>query len=74
MKTVYLATLPNDFQAQVLKNALQNEGIVSFMRNETLSSVLNFIQGFQIELLVFEKDYDKAFDIFEKGFPQLAGK
>ena len=71
MKTIILATLPNSFQAHILKDALQNEGITSFMRNETLSSVLNFIPGFQIEILVFEKDYEKAFDILERGFPQL---
>ena len=74
METVILATLDNSFQANILKDALHNEGIISFMRNENISSVLNFIPGFQIEILVFEEDYEKARDIFEKGFPHLTKK
>jgi len=70
MKTIVLATLPSSFQAYILKDILHNEGIVSFMKNETISSVYN-MPGFQIEVLVFEKDYEKALDIYEKGFPQL---
>jgi len=72
MKTVILATFSNSYQAHVLKDVLQNEGITSFIRNETLSSVLNFIPGFQTEILVLEEDYEKALSIYEKGFPQLA--
>lgn len=74
MKTIVLTTLPNNYQASILKDILFNEGIVSFLRNETLSSVFSNISGFQIQILVFEKDYEKAFDILKKGFPELAGK
>ena len=68
MKTVHLATLPNGFQAYLLKDLLSQEGIVSFMKNETISSVYN-IPGFEIEVLVFEEDYEKAKEIYERGFP-----
>jgi hypothetical protein len=74
MKTTVLTRQCNSFQANILKGALLNEGIVSFMRNETLSSLFSNIHGFQLEVLVFEKDYEKAMDIFEKGFPELAKK
>ena len=67
MKTITLATLQNSFQAYLLKDILNQEGIVSFMKNETISSVYN-IPGFLIEVLVFEKDYEKALEIYEKGF------
>lgn len=71
MKTILLATLDNRFQANVLQGALKNEGIESFTKNEVLSSVFGNISGFQMEILVFEKDYEKAMEIFKKGFPQL---
>lgn len=71
MKTILLATLDNSFQANVLQGVLKNEGIESFTKNEVLSSVFGNISGFQMEILVFEKDYEKAMEIFKKGFPQL---
>lgn len=71
MKTILLTTLDNSFQANVLQGALKNEGIESFTKNEVLSSVFGNISGFQMEILVFEKDYEKAMEIFKKGFPQL---
>lgn len=71
MKTILLTTLDNSFQANVLQGALKNEGIESFTKNEILSSVFGNISGFQMEILVFEKDYEKAMEIFKKGFPQL---
>jgi hypothetical protein len=72
MNTIILTTLCDSFQAHILKDVLLNEGIVSFTKNETMSSIYSNINAFQIELSVFEKDYEKAKDIFEKGFPQLA--
>ena len=73
MKTVYLATLLNSFQAYLLKDILDSEGIVSFMRNETISSVYN-IPGLEIEVLVFEDDYEKAKEIYDKAFPELTAE
>lgn len=74
MKTVLLATLDNSFQANILQNVLENEGIESFTKNEVLSSVFGNISGFQMEVLVYEKDYEKAVEILKKGFPHLLKK
>jgi len=73
METVHLVTLENSAQASILQSALENEGIESFTKNEILSSVLN-IAAFQIEVEVFEKDYERAFDILKEGFPYLVYK
>lgn len=73
METVYLATLDNDFQATLLSDLLRNDGIESFLKNEIISSVLN-IPGFQIEIYVMEKDYEKAKKILTQAFPELVGK
>lgn len=73
MKTVYLATLENNIQASILQDALQNEGIVSFLKNENMATVLN-TPGFQIEIEVFEEDYEKALKILKEGFPYLVGE
>lgn len=70
MKTVYLATMPNSFQAYLLKDILDSEGIVSFMKNETISSVYS-IPGMEIEILVFAEDFEKAKAIYDKAFPEL---
>ena len=68
MKTIHLATLQNSFQAYLLKDILSQEGIVSFMKNETIYSVYS-IPGMDIEVLVFEDDYERAREIYERGFP-----
>lgn len=73
METVYLATLDNDFQATLLSDLLRNDGIESFLKNDIISSVLN-IPGFQIEIYVMEKDYEKAKEILTQAFPELVGK
>ena len=73
MKTVYLVTLNDNTQASIVKDVLQNEGIEVFTKNEILSTVPN-IPGFQIELEVDEKDYDRAMEILKSGFPYLVEK
>jgi len=71
MKTIFLASLDN-FQASILQNVLQNEGIESFTKNDNLSSIYPGIPVFHIQVEVLEEDYLKAKEIFEKGFPDLA--
>lgn len=73
MKTVYLTTLDNNVQLSILQDALQDAGIESFTKNENIAAVLN-TPGFQIEIEVFEQDYQKAFDILKKGFPYLVNE
>jgi len=67
MKTVLLTTVINSFRAYLLQDILNQEGILSFLRNETISSVYN-IPGMEMEVMVFEDDYERAREIYEKGF------
>lgn len=73
MRTVLLSTLENSFQANILQDRLREEGIESFLKNEVLSGVFGNISGFQIEIYVDEKDYEKAEGILKEGFPELVG-
>lgn len=71
MKTVTLVIANNSFQASVLQDRLTNEGIEHFEKNEFISTVLPNTPGFQIEIAVYEKDYEKAREILKEAFPQL---
>ena len=73
METILLSTVDNNVQASLLQSALRNEGIESFLRNEHLSTVFRNIPGFQIEIYVFESDYEKAKEVLKNGFPELVG-
>lgn len=74
MKTVFLSTLDNSFQTGLLKDLLMNEGIESFFKNENMSTVLGNIPGFQLEIYVFEKDYERAQEILKEALPELVGE
>ena len=73
METILLSTADNNVQASLLQSALRNEGIESFLKNEQLSTVFGNIPGFQIEIYVFESDYEKAKEVLKNGFPELVG-
>ena len=73
METILLSTADNNVQASLLQSALRNEGLESFLRNEHLSTVFGNIPGFQIEIYVFESDYEKAKEVLKNGFPELVG-
>lgn len=73
METILLSTADNNVQASLLQSALRNEGIESFLKNEHLSTVFGNIPGFQIEIYVFESDYEKAKEVLKNGFPELLG-
>ena len=73
METILLSTADNNVQASLLQSALRNEGIASFLKNEHLSTVFGNIPGFQIEIYVFESDYEKAKEVLKNGFPELVG-
>ena len=55
MKTAFLSTLENSFQAGLLKDLLINEGIESFFKNENISNILGNISGFRLERYMFLK-------------------
>ena len=73
METILLSTVDNNVQASLLQSALRNEGTDPFLRNEHLSTVFGNIPGFQIEIYVFESDYEKAKEVLKNGFPELVG-
>ena len=73
METILLSTADNNVQASLSQSALRNEGIESFLKNEHLSTVFGNIPGFQIEIYVFESDYEKAKEVLKNGFPELVG-
>ena len=73
METILLSTADNNVQASLLQSELRNEGIESFLKNEHLSTVFGNIPGFQIEIYVFESDYEKAKEVLKNGFPELVG-
>ena len=73
METILLSTADNNVQASLLQSALRNEGIESFLKSEHLSTVFGNIPGFQIEIYVFESDYEKAKEVLKNGFPELVG-
>ena len=73
METILLSTADNNVQASLLQSALRNEGIESFLKNEHLSTVFGNIPWFQIEIYVFESDYEKAKEVLKNGFPELVG-
>lgn len=73
MEMILLSTADNNVQASLLQSALRNEGIESFLKNEHLSTVFGNIPGFQIEIYVFESDYEKAKEVLKNGFPELVG-
>ena len=73
METILLSTADNNVQASLLQSAFRNEGIESFLKNEHLSTVFGNIPGFQIEIYVFESDYEKAKEVLKNGFPELVG-
>ena len=72
METILLSTADNNVQASLLQSALRNEGIESFLKNEHLSTVFGNIPGFQIEIYVFESDYEKAKEVLKNG--EMYGK
>ena len=70
MELVVLATLHDSFQVQFLKDILLNEGIKSIINDRSLSSEISGLFGYHFEISVFKKDFERAKEIFENGFPQ----
>lgn len=71
MNEIYLTTVDNAIQANILQGALSNEGMESFLKNEFVSQVFSNSPGFQLEVYVLERDYEKAMEILKRGFPEL---
>ena len=65
MKTVILTTFYNNVQAHMLQDLLRNEGIESMPQ-----VIASYIPGLGIQVLVFEKDYERAREILKTSFPE----
>lgn len=69
MKTVRLITCKDAFQANLIKGALENEGIESVLHNENFS---NLYRGMStnftgVDILVCEDDYEAALRLLERN-------
>lgn len=69
MKTVILTTFANNIEAHMLQDILKNEGIESVIQGEISNQVLSALQGFGIQVLVFEEDLEQAKAILKEAFP-----
>jgi hypothetical protein len=50
----------NLFQAQMVKNLLENEGIESFLKDEIISRSPIYKSGAGVRVMISESDYDRA--------------
>jgi len=69
MKTVRLATCGNSFDANILKLELENNGIDCMLGNENMSNIYGgLLPILGVDVYVFEKDSEKAAEIYRKLF------
>ena len=72
MKTVRLTSFNDNVQAHMLQDILKNEGIESMLQGELTNQVMSYLRGFDTDILVFEKDLDRAQTILKEAFPENA--
>lgn len=68
-KLVTVYRCGTNVEAAILRDRLENEGIPCMLTNETISTIYpigNSLLG-EIQILVFEKDSEKALAIIEEG-------
>lgn len=63
MKTVRLTTCDNTFEAQLVKNNLENAGIPVMLGNEIMST---YPPMSGVDLFVYESDYERALEIINR--------
>ncbi len=64
-----LTTVSNAVSAALLQHQLSHEGIESFVVNENVTAILpnlNGMMGFGVQIMVADKDYEKASQVMEK--------
>ena len=68
MRTVRLITCNTSFEAHVLKNALEAEGISSALHNENVTNLYGgMISAFSgVDIFVYDKDLERAKQIINK--------
>ncbi len=70
MKTITLTTFNDHMQAHMLQDILRNEGIESMLQGELTNQVLSYMHSINIQVLVFEKDLERALAILKEAFPE----
>lgn len=70
MKTVRLTSFNDNMQAHMLQDILKNEGIESMLQGELTNQVMSHLRGFDTDILIFEKDLDRARTILKEAFPE----
>ena len=68
-KLVTIYRCGTNVEAAILRDRLENEGIPCMLTNETISTIYpigNSLLG-EIQILVFEKDSERALAIIEEG-------
>ena len=70
MKTVRLTSFNDNMQAHMLQDILKNEGIESMLQGELTNQVMSHLRGFDTDVLIFEKDLDRARTILKEAFPE----
>ena len=69
MKTVTLTSFTDPIQAHMLQDILRNEGIGSMLQGELSNQLMSYIRGIEVNVLVFEKDFERATAILREAFP-----
>ena len=72
MKTVRLTSFQDHVQAHMLQDILKDQGIESMLQGELTNQVMTALRGFDIDVLVFEKDLERAQAILKEAFPENA--
>ena len=70
MKTVTLTTFSHNVQAHMLQDILKDAGIDSMLQGELTNQMMSPIANLGIQVLVFEKDMDRALTILKEAFPE----
>ena len=70
MKTVRLTSFNDNMQAHMLQDILKNDGIESMLQGELTNQVMSHLRGFDTDILIFEKDLDRARTILKEAFPE----
>ena len=69
MRTVTLTSFTDSIQAHMLQDILKNEGIDSMLQGELSNQLMSYIRGIEVNVLVFEKDLERATSILKEAFP-----
>ena len=72
MKTVRLVSFNDNVQAHMLQDILRDEGIESMVQGEFTNQVMSYIRGIDVDVLVFEKDLERAKELLKEAFPEMA--